>query len=213
MVDRAGRQKILDESPGTGDIISDRWGVNALQPKDRAVVKARGASNTPMPVEASAADRLDVLPPWFWNPSNPLARKAPPGVADGKRDKIRKSLKGVDKRLDITFNPERKVWQVWFYKPGFMKEAPWANGWVHLKDFKQHQNSDYVLQTIMAMDQTNKSLSRHYSDVKSLRQQDLERNRARRKDEAAQIGGDMWDHMQIRVGYGKSNGSKFSRYG
>ena len=203
---------MLDASPGQGDIIQDRGGVGALQPEHQKFLRNR-PPDTKMEVNTDTSENLEALPPWWWNPGNPLALKPPPSVSESKQLKIRKALKMRDKRLDITFNPDRKCWQVWYYKPGFMKEAPWTNGWIHLRDFKQHQNSDYVLQTVIAMDQTNKPLKTHYNEVKQKRVDDLERCRAQRRDDASQIAGEVYDHSLIRVGYGKSNGSKSVNFG
>lgn len=188
-----------------GEVYLDRQGIGLLRPHEQEIVQRGGKIQKRMEVEKPKEDR-DALPPWWWNPGNPLAATLPANVSFARFQEVRKQLQAVDGNLDITFNGEDKVWQVWYFKPGLMKESPWTNGWFHLKDFQPWQGTPYIVKTIKAMDKINRSMKEHYREV--LRQRELAKEKRRLDfiDDVKHKAGEVFDHFRIS-NIGK--GSKF----
>lgn len=215
MVDQEVRQKALDESPGTGDIIVDRWGSGALLPEHRKIVQARPRGSALISVDTDTSENVNALPPWYWNPSNRMARMPPQSCSLDTMFSIRTALQKIDPKLDITFNPVARVWQIWYHKPGFLKEADWTGGWVFCKELDESKGTSYIIKMVREMDQQRKvGLKQNYQNVKDRRERIRTANRAAQNDEVRERAGAVYDHMNPSVsGFGKSAGNKTSKFG
>lgn len=208
-IDPAMRQDLLGRSRGTGEAFLDLRGSRYLPPVQKHLVDSRPRSERTFEVE-KPKDDPDALPPWWWNPGNPLAASLPASVSFHSFQKTRTALQRIDKNLDLGWNAAARVWQLWYYKPGFTEKSPWTNGWVHIKDFKIWQGTPYILKVVKAMDsEAVGSVKDRYRRIQAKRQADLERMRKARFEMYRDRAGEAYDYTTISTA---GSGDKFCRF-
>lgn len=208
-VDLAARHKRLAGHRNEVDVVCDLRGSRYLLPKDRDLVESRKPASRSFEVSKPKADP-DVLPPWWWNPGNPMAASLPASVSFGRYQRLRKALQAIDKAIDITWNGADKIWQLWYFKPGFTKTSPWTHGWVHVKDFKPWQGTPYILKMVAAMDSNAVgSVKKRYQKVVAWREAQRAKQRKDRLDKDRYLAGQAYDHTQISTA---GRGNKFVNF-
>ena len=146
--------------------------------------------------------------PWFWNPARF-------GVKFGPAD-FRSKLKSLGEELEVTWNPVKERWQIWMRSNQINHKI--CQGWKLL--FVVELNGEFVpldertLARLYEASVLSSGSAKHYF---ARVQAEIERETAYREErdrqEAIDIAMPSWYHSQIQVsGYGKSNGSKFSKY-
>jgi hypothetical protein len=152
-------------------------------------------------------ENVDVLPPWWWNPSNPQATSLPAGVSISKYSRVLKGLQSIDPKIGLTWHGARHVWQLWYDKPGF---STYGNGWVMVKEFEPYRNTDYILKVVehMNSDVVGTASQRHAKAVEA-RKANVLKIRKELFQRDLDIAGDVYDFRSIRnIGKG-SNGTNF----
>lgn len=209
-IDPRARAKLLEGTQGTGDVVLNLRGSKYLPPKERAIVQSRPKATAALPVERPREDP-DVLPPWFWNPGNPMATHLPASVSLSRYREVLAAIKKIDRNIGLTWHPDRHIWQIWYYKPGFTPTMPWTNGWVMMKELEPFRDTAYILAVVKYMDMAARGIS--LKKLHDQRRQDRidQRRRAREQRMARdeQIAGEVYDHTNIK-NIGK--GSKFATY-
>lgn len=211
------RHELLKTSKGDGDIILDLRGAKHLPPEDQAVIAANPAVIDKAVQETLATEvregskgplLVDATPPWFYNPGNPMSSVLPASVSASRYATIVEALGKIDRKMGFTWHPERKIWQLWYHKPGFTPSMPWTNGWVMMKEFEPYRNTAYILEVVRYMDMASrgKSLKQIHDQVRRDRITKREKARARRIDRDAYIAGEVYDFTSIK-NYGKGNKS------
>jgi len=208
----ATRDAALARAKGTGDLVTERHGTAALQPRERAFLNALPPISKSVEITKTKPN-LDLKPVWFWNPSNPDLT-LPAGVSESKYLGMLKQLRAIDAKIGLTFHPQRHIWQLWYHKPGFTTQYPWTNGWIMVKEFDAHQGSDYIIKVVKLMDSERvgsaKVRGKQMRDEKALIK---EKQRANRRQMDMENAGSAYDFAQPKVGYGRSRGDKFARFG
>ncbi len=140
---------------------------------------------------------------WWWNPGRP-------GVASGPPWFVRK-LDEVDPQLRITWNAYKGQYQLWMPKPQLKHRI--CSGWLLLFNVHPADLDERVFARLYSASQRKWGSARNYFDAI---EREMERERERKEREMSQRAIDRampaWEHSRIRVGYGKSSGSKFSDY-
>lgn len=145
---------------------------------------------------------------WFWHPGRIGVRFAP--------SDFRRRLQEIDPELDVTWNPIIERWTVWMKKPSL--QTPICQGWGLLFVVKEPNNSYRPLdERIFA--RLYEASTRKWSNAKTYFaavEREIEREKElkskRSTQDAIDIAMPSFEHSQIKVGYGKSSGSKFSTY-
>lgn len=145
---------------------------------------------------------------WFFHPNRCDIRLGP--------ERFRRLLKDFDQGLEVAWNPIHERWGIWMRDPKI--QHPVCQGW-KLMFFSQDEKGVYepLDQRILA-----KLYARSAKQFGNLWEywlrveQEMERDREKRDDNHVthmnQGAGDYFDFMKIKVGYGKSSGSKFQEY-
>jgi hypothetical protein len=146
--------------------------------------------------------------PWYWNPNRigvQFADKA-----------FTKKLKELGSELEVTFNPITEKWQVWSRFPKL--NHPICQGWrllfVH-KDAEGHYlplDERLIARLVYASVLTHGSAREYFNRVQGEYERDRARQKAQTLADTLDIATPHYDFSQIKVGYGPSNGSKFSTY-
>lgn len=145
---------------------------------------------------------------WFWNPGRIGVKRAP--------EWFDKKLKELGDELEITWSPVHERWLVWMRKPSF--NHPVCQGWLLLFIVQEPDGSYRPLdERIMA--RLYESSARkwgsgkaYFDNVTRVMEREEETRRRDSLQDTIDRSMDVFDHSQIRVGYGPSNGSKFSKY-
>jgi len=142
---------------------------------------------------------------WWWHPSRP-------GVSLGP-EWFRSKLDAISPLLEITDDRYHAQWCIWMKKPSVQNKYCW--GWNLLFTVPRAERlGDHVLARIWNASARKHGDSLQYWDTLRAKQvyeeQRAEQNRVADRDAAARD----WhrNHVAIRVGYGASNGSKFSKH-
>lgn len=160
---------------------------------------------TQKPREAS----IETLPV-FWSPR--LA-----GVR-GPEEAFRAKLSAFDSTLAVTWNPHLERWQLWVKDPRVT--YPLCAGWrllfIHNGPSGEHLPLDERLfariYSCSAAHLGGISGKQYFNRIVSEMERDKARSDAEFAQESRDRAGEVWDHAQIKVGYGPSSGSKFSTY-
>lgn len=202
-VNPRSRAKLLQNTRGVGDVVLDLRGSKHLPPKERAIVDSR-----PKMMGATTAntvgDNIDILPPWWWNPSNPAATALPAGLSLARYDRLLKGLRAIDRKIGLTFHGGRNIWQLWYHKPGF---STYGNGWVMVKEFKPHQGTSYILKVVQHMDSTVVGTASQRRQ-KAMEAQIEHKRKVKEEmyDTNMQKAGEVYDFMQIKnIGSGNKS--------
>ncbi len=153
-----------------------------------------------MPVAKSG--KLDrEANPWYWHPSRV-------GVA-GPLPSFSSALEAVDKDLAATWNGYTKKWQVWSKAPRIQHPVCW--GWKLL--FVEDHLGPWTLARLYEASTDRWGSAKAYFDAIK-REMERDKESAERTELANTMDSAMetFDHSRIKVGYGPSNGSKFSTY-
>jgi hypothetical protein len=143
--------------------------------------------------------------PFYWNPNRVGATEAPAW--------FRAKLKEVDPDalIDVRWNPVAERWGV-FYR-SWRVNHPICQGWVLLFQVKPRELDERVLARLYMASAQRWGDGRRYFDAI---QREIEREQERKEkflnQDAVDRAMPFWEHSRIRVGYGKSSGSKFSDY-
>jgi hypothetical protein len=146
--------------------------------------------------------------PWYWNPNRI-------GVQFGDKAFTSK-LKALGEELETTFNPITQRWQVWSRYPKM--QHPICQGWrllfVHKGAEGEYLPLDerVIARLVYASVLTHGSAKEYFDRVQHEYERDLEKRKANSLQETLDMATPHFDYSQIKVGYGKSNGSKFSTY-
>lgn len=162
------------------------------RPRNQQLKLGRNTSGPKLPPQGN---------PWWWHP-------AQPGVASGPAWMERK-LEEVDPDLRITRNGFNGNWQIWLKTPRN------ARGYTFLFPIPPDQLGDGTL----AIARLYEASAARWGDGKKymdavIREQLREKEQAEKADfqDTMDRSMDAWDHSRIRVGYGRSSGSKFTDY-
>lgn len=206
-VDPKDRNLLLKKAGDKDGVVLDLRGSKYLPPKDRAIVESKPRSSASFPVEKSIPDPF-AAEPWFYNPSNPAASCLPADVPLSRYQEITRAITKIDRNMAFTFHPERRVWQLWYYKPGF---CTFGNGWVMMKEFEPFRNTAYILETVKFMDMQSRgiTLKELYAQKKQERIDAKNKARKDRIDRDREKAGEVYDYTTIK-NIGK--GSKFADY-
>lgn len=146
--------------------------------------------------------------PWWWNPNNPSVVSAP--------EWFRKKLKEVGEELACTWNPIRSRWQIWSRA---RIQHPICQGW---KLLFIHQDAagaylpldERVFARLYAASvMAHGSAKEYFIRVEAEMKREKEKAEAKRLADQVDMAMPFYEHSQIKVsGFGKSSGSKFSRY-
>lgn len=146
--------------------------------------------------------------PWFWNP-NRIGVQGPP-------EAFAKQLREVGEELAITYNPIRSRWQVWSRAPRM--QNPICSGW-RLLFIHNGAEGEYLpldervfARLYAASTMAHGSAKAYFDRMKSEMERDKARRDAQNTQDTIDLAMPSFEHSQIKVGYGPSNGSKFSRY-
>lgn len=146
--------------------------------------------------------------PWFWTPDKGVGRKADPLFA--------KQLKELGEELAVSWNPIIERWQVWSRSPRINQKI--CQGWLLLFVVKGEDGSyrpldERVLARLAAASVLEHGSGKAYfARVKAEMERDQEIADRDHDNERNDIADSWFNHQQIKVGYGKSSGSKFSDY-
>ncbi len=147
---------------------------------------------------------------WFWNPNRV-------GAYPLDDWRILRSLREVDPTGDISinWNPVTSRWQVWMRARNF--HNPICSGWKLL--FVVELEGQYVPVDERTLARLYERSGRRYGNLWEYWlkvEQAMDREKAQSDREHAQHmsdgAGEYFDYTTIKVGYGPSNGSKFSRF-
>lgn len=129
---------------------------------------------------------------------------------------FRAQVHAIDPNLDVVQHPIHERWCVWVKNP---RVTHWmCPGWQLLFPVRYADGSFMPLDArtlAMIYDRSPRKWgnARRYFDriVEEVRH-DYEAGQATRAAVVGQVARDQWKHAQIQVGYGPSNGSKFSQH-
>lgn len=147
--------------------------------------------------------------PWFWNPGRFGVQ-----FAD---DSFRKRLKEeMGNELDITWNPINQRWQVWSQSGQINHKI--CQGW-KLLFIHNGPNAEYLpldervfARLYHASVMAHGSGKAYFERIVREMERDKERKDKQYTQDTIDIAMPSFEHSQIKVGYGPSNGSKFSTY-
>lgn len=170
---------------------------------------SRNVGGFRLPVSKPQAASIETLPV-FWSPR--LA-----GVR-GPDEAFAEKLSAFDSTLRLTWNARAERWQLWVEDPRV--NYPLCAGW-RLLFIHNGPQGEYLplderlfarIYSCSAAHQGNLSGKQYFDRIVS----EMEREKAKVETDFAQESrdraGEVWDHAQIKVGYGANNGSKFSEY-
>lgn len=147
--------------------------------------------------------------PWYWNPGRFGVKLAPPA--------FRKRLKEeMGEELEVTWNPINERWQVWSATPTVNHKI--CSGWkllfIHNGPGGEHLPLDERLfaRLYHASARVHGSGKAYFERIVSEMDRDKERRARQHRQDTIDLAMPSWEHSQIKVGYGPSNGSKFSTY-
>lgn len=167
--------------------------------------------NSSQPFSVSVAKPKKLGPehnPWFWNPNRI-------GVQFGDKHFTRK-LKELGEELEVTWNPITERWQIWSRAPRMQHAI--CQGWRLLFVHKDTDGSylpldeRVIARLVYASVLTHSNAKEYFNRVQAEYERDMEKRRAASLQETIDMATPHFDYSQIKVGYGKSNGSKFSTY-
>jgi hypothetical protein len=145
---------------------------------------------------------------WFHSPNRLGVQTAPTW--------FRAKLDEVDPNLEATWNFHLQRWMCWVRVPRIQNQ--YARGW-NLLFVHNGPKGEYLplderfLARIHTCDtQRSGGSLKHFDRVMAEIERDKEKARQKTTDENVDIAMESFEHAKIRVGYGKSNGSKFSTY-
>ena len=148
--------------------------------------------------------------PWYWNPNRVGATEAPLWFQE--------KLREVDPEgfVDVRWNPIRERWAV-FYR-NHKIQHPICQGWQLLFPIQYEDGSFMPLdeRTLATLYQASARKWGNGREYFRAIEREIERTQERKERNLTQSAIDRamptFEHSQIRVGYGSSNGSKFSTY-
>jgi len=146
---------------------------------------------------------------WFHNPGQFGIRLAP--------ERFRKELHRNHPDLEVTWNSHLERWQVFAKSPTI--NHPICRGWRLLFVWKDIDGGylpldERLFAMIATVDGQQQGDGKKYIDriISEMHRDELKRE-AQRSQETIDLAMPSWHHSQISVAqFGKSNGSKFSRY-
>lgn len=136
--------------------------------------------------------------PWYWNPNRAGVRMGP--------DDFRKKMKGLDERLDVTWNPITERWQIWVIDHKIQQKV--CSGWRFLFSTDPRGLDERVMAELFARSGYKwGNLFEMWLRV----EQEIERERSHaersRAEDVAHAAGEYYDYTLIKnIG----SGSKFS---
>ena len=161
--------------------------------------RAGGFSLTPAPSRVLGPETS----PWYWHPGRVGVRSGP---AWFMRD-----LERVDPELRVTWNPITQRYQLFAPKPGLRSKLVW--GWTLLFTFHPLDMGAPVIARLYEASARKWGNGRDYfRAIEREMERDRETTEARSKQLVVDQAMETFNHSQIRVGYGRSSGSKFSTY-
>jgi hypothetical protein len=141
-----------------------------------------------------------------------------PGRADAvlAPESFRRDVDAIDPQLRVVWHPVHERWCVWVKNP---RITHWmCAGWQMLFPVRYGDGSympldERTLATIYDRSPRKWGNGKIYFDriVEEVKR-DTDARQRHRGEYVGQIARDHWKHAQIQVGYGKSNGSKFSKH-
>lgn len=165
---------------------------------------------SPFGMEIAAPQRLgDEHNIWFHSPSRFGAKFAPQWF----RDKLREH----DENLEMVWNFTIERWVLWVRTPRL--QNAYSQGWtllfIHAGPKKEYWPLDErVFARLYTIDMRAQNTTglQHFDRVMSETAREKEKSKDQTSAENLDIAMESFEHSKIRVGYGKSNGSKFSTY-
>lgn len=146
---------------------------------------------------------------WFHSPSRYGAKFAP--------DWFREQLHQLDVNLEMVWNFTIERWCLWVRTPRIQNE--YSQGWtllfVHNGPNKEHLPLDErVFARIFTIDMQaqNSNALAYFDRVMGEMFRDKQAAKDKTTNENMDIAMESFEHAKIKIGYGKSNGSKFSTY-
>jgi hypothetical protein len=138
---------------------------------------------------------------WFWHPNRAGVR--------GPEPWFERQLAGVDPALRVTWSPIHQEWLMWAPSPRIARTGGWNLLFTISPDALDERQFARLYSCSV---QRWGSAKRYFDHVEAQLQRDQDRyercSRAAVMDQAMES----FDHSQIKVGYGSSNGSKFAEY-
>lgn len=140
---------------------------------------------------------------WYWHPNRA-------GVRSGPAWFMRK-LEEVDPDLTLTWSPLAQEWILWARTPRVVTR--YGNGWNLLFTIDPTMLDERQFARLYSCSMKRWGSAKRYFDhieAQAIREREAAERQSRSSaiDQATEV----WEHSQIRVGYGANNGSKFSTY-
>lgn len=165
-----------------------------------------------VPFGKTSPVRNPKIPPvqsmhWFWHPFRPSVRFGP--------EWFRAKLKELDKDLEVTWNPVKERWLIWYRAPRF--QHPICSGWKLLFPV-EYQGKYGPLDERVMWHLYSRWMAKmggaveYWRRVEAEMDRDYNRSVKEREDSVRYGAGDFFDSMKIGVGYGRSRGDKFTKY-
>lgn len=144
--------------------------------------------------------------PWYWNPFRAGAVEAPAWFQEKLRDV------DPDRLIDVRWSPIHEHWGV-FYR-NHRIQHPVCHGWTLLFTVPGSVGLDerVLARLYSASAQRWGNGKEYFLAVQREIERDREKSQARTLGLTLDKASEVFDHSQIKVGYGKSSGSKFSTY-
>lgn len=138
--------------------------------------------------------------PWYWNPNRPDIRLGP--------SDFRKKMKGMDERLDVTWNPITERWQIWVVDPKIQHKI--CQGWRFLFSTDPRELDERVMAELYARSGYKwGNLFEMWLRVEQEIERDREKAEQFRADEVKHTAGEYYDYTLIKnIG----SGSKFTNH-
>jgi hypothetical protein len=147
--------------------------------------------------------------PWYWHPNRAGVRKAPAFFSDRLHSEM-------GEELEVTWNPINQRWQIFTRAPRL--NHPVCQGW-KLLFVHNGPNGEYLPLDERVFARLYSASAAAHGSGKAYFQRivdEMERDKARTDKQNLQdsidIAMESFDHSRIKVGYGPSSGSKFSKY-
>lgn len=141
--------------------------------------------------------------PWYWHPGRVGVRSGPAW--------FERELEAVDAELRVTWNPITQRYQLFAPKPSLRSKLVW--GWTLLFTFHPTEIGAPVIARLYEASARKWGNGRDYfRAIERELERDKEKQEASSRQAVVDQAMESFDHSQIRVGYGKSSGSKFSTY-
>lgn len=146
---------------------------------------------------------------WYWNPNRAGIQTAP--------EWFKEQLSKLGDELAVTWNPINQRWQVFSRAPRI--NHPVCQGWkllfVHNGPSGEYLPLDerVFARLYAASVHEHGSAKAYFSRIVSEMERDRAKSEQNDLNDTIDIAMESFDHSQIKVsGFGKSSGSKFSRY-